>query len=253
MRMNRRQPRERRRDSPFVAFVSCCRFYFGVIGSLLVVAPNLFAGTPGSEMPKRSGALRFAVQVDPHSLDPAQVFSSEEAMLSSLIFDTLLDPSPQASFIPVVAETLPSTSSDTLTHTFRLRPGVFFSNGRELAAVDVVFTLERFFDPKTAAATPSYCRCIEGGPAFEEARKREAASRSSGAGGTSERWIEPVTVSGLQAMDRYTVRIRLTKRDMSFLHAKACPSGGIVPRDEVERVGGRFAARPVGTVREFRA
>jgi ABC-type transport system substrate-binding protein len=241
MSMNRRQPRG---NNPFVYF---CRIYFSFVGILWLVAPLLSADTPGLNVPKRSGTLRLAVQVDPHSLDPAQVFSSEEAMLSSLLFDTLLDPSPQGAFLPVLAETLPSTSLDALTHTFRLRSGVLFSNGRELVADDVVFTLERFFDPKTSAATPSYFRCIEGGLAFEEARKQEAASRSSESGGTAKRWIEPVTVSGLRAMDRRTVQIRLTKTDLSFLHAIACLSAAIVPREEVERAGGRFAAGPVGT------
>ncbi|MCW5556570.1 MAG: ABC transporter substrate-binding protein [Verrucomicrobiae bacterium] len=193
-----------------------------------------------------SGMLRLAVDTDPHSLDPAQVFSREEAMLACFVFNTLLEPNPEGGFRPGLAEALPETSLDGLTHTFRLRRGVLFSNGQEVEAADVVYTFERFFDPETAAATSSYFYAIAGGREFLEARKKEAANLEESARRRGQRWIEPLAVSGLRALDRHTVQIRLNQPDLSFLHVLTSPPGAIVPRLEIERRGSKFASQPVG-------
>ena len=211
---------------------------------LFGVANSLFAADPPI-VPKRGGTLRLATG-DPHSMDPALVFSSAEVMLAYFVFNTLLDPNPEGALIPVLVESLPVTSPDGLTHTFRLRQGVSFSNGRELVADDVVYSLERLFDSKTGSDS-TYFRSIKGGAAFEAARKKEAASTSGGPRLNAGRWIEPMTVSGLGALDRYTVQIQLDKPDLSFLHVIACPPAAIVPREEVERTGRPFGSRPVGT------
>ena len=212
---------------------------------VLLTTPSL----PAAELSKRGGTLRLAVGTDPHSLDPALIFSNEEAMLAYFMFDTLLDPNPKGGFTPALAESLPTTSPDGLAYTFRLRKGVKFSNGRELVADDVVYTFERFFDQKTPGIVPTYYRSIQGSLAFEEARKKEVAASSSGQPPGVGRWIEPLTVSGLLALDRYTVQIRLDQPDLSFLHVLAVASAAIVPREEIERTGSRFSTRPVGTGR----
>lgn len=204
---------------------------------------------PASATPKPGGTIRLAMEADPHSLDPSQIFSNEEAMLGFLMFNTLLESNPDGSLSPVLVESLPTTSHDGRIHTFRLRQGVFFSNGQELTADDVVGSFERFFDPKTEASATAYFRSIEGSAEFEAARKKEISSPSTAPPGRSVRWIEPQTVSGLRALDRYTMQIRLVVPDLSFLHILTSPSGCIVPRTEVDRAGRRFATQPIGTGR----
>lgn len=87
-----------------------------------------------AETPKRGGTLRLAVGADPRSIDAAQVFSDNEAMLAFFLFNTLIDPAPNGGFLPVPAESLPTTSPDGFTHRFRLRQGVRFSSGQELTS-----------------------------------------------------------------------------------------------------------------------
>lgn len=189
------------------------------------------------------------MEADPHSLDPAQIFSTEEAILGFLMFNTLLESNPDGSLSPVLAEALPVTSEDGLSHRFHLRRGVYFSNGQELTADDVVATFERQFDPTVEGAYAGYFRSIEGNEEFSAARRKELASPERASAGRSARWIEPRTVSGLRALDRYTVQIRLTVPDLSFLQILTSPPGCIVPREATDRLGRSFATRPVGTGR----
>ncbi len=196
-----------------------------------------------------SNVLHLAVEVDPHSLDPAQIFSNEEGMIGRFLFQTLLDLDSDGQLVPSLASELPTTSRDGLTHTFRLRPGLRFANGDDLTADDVVYTFERYFDPKNAALTVAYFRSIRGATEFEMARKQEAADPTNRPPGAPERWIEPRTVSGLRALDRRTVQIELTVPDLSFLQILTSPPAAIVPRAEVERSGAAFATRPVGSGR----
>ncbi len=217
---------------------------------LLTIPDSLHAvETISSTPPKSGGILRLAMEEDPRSLDAAQVYSREEAMLALLLFDTLIEAGPDGGFVPGLAEALPVTSKDGLTHTFALRQGVFFSNGKELEAEDVVFSFTRFFDPQARTACSSYFYSIAGGLEFQDARKKEVASRVEGHRTQGGRWIEPLTVSGLRALDRYTVQIRLNLPDLAFLHVLTSPPGSIVPRSEVERVAPRFGTHPIGTGR----
>lgn len=195
------------------------------------------------------GSLRLAIEEDPRSLDAAQVYSREEAMLGFLLFDTLIEAGPDGGFIPGLAESLPVTSEDGLTYIFTLRKNVSFSNGNELEAEDVVASFTRFFDPEAETANSSYFHGIAGGLEFLAARKQESASEPGVGSDRRRRWIEPRTVSGLTALDRHTVRIRMKQPDLSFLQVLTSPPGGIVPRSEVERSGRHFGTRPVGTGR----
>ena len=54
-------------------------------------------------------------------------------------------------------------------------------------------------------------------------------------------------IPGLEVVDRYTLRIRLTKPDLRFLYVFAVPNTAAVAREVVEMYGLDFGAHPVGT------
>ena len=60
------------------------------------------------------------------------------------------------------------------TWTFYLRPGVKFHHGKALTAQDVVFTIERILDPKTASPGRSVLGTIEKVEAVTPARSASA-------------------------------------------------------------------------------
>src|SRR6266487_3853219 len=54
-------------------------------------------------------------------------------------------------------------------------------------------------------------------------------------------------IPGLEAVDRYTLRIRLNAPDLRFLYVFAVPNTAAVAREVVEAYGRDFGAHPVGT------
>jgi ABC-type transport system substrate-binding protein len=54
-------------------------------------------------------------------------------------------------------------------------------------------------------------------------------------------------IPGLQALDRYTLRIRLAEPDNNFLFYMATPATGVVAREVIEAYPGQAGNHPVGT------
>jgi ABC-type transport system substrate-binding protein len=212
---------------------------------LWLACPLRAAEAPARATPKRGGTLRLATDDDPFSLDPLQLWSNHAAALSFLVFNSLLEQRPDGSFVPVLAEAMPDVSADGLAYTFRLHPGVRFSNGRALVADDVVYSFERGCDPTVATSANAFYRNIVGSAEFGAARAKEAAEGRSANGDPTRRRIEPTTVAGLRALDRRRFQLRLKAPDLTAFSAIA--PNGIVPHEEVNRKGRGFGTHPVGT------
>ena len=54
-------------------------------------------------------------------------------------------------------------------------------------------------------------------------------------------------IAGLEVVDRYTLRIRLTQPDLRFLYVFAVPNTAPVAREVVTAYGADIGAHPVGT------
>ena len=143
-----------------------------------------------------------------------------------LLYQGLVEYGDGVNLVPCLAKDW-TLSADQRTYTFHLRPGVRFSNGREVVASDFVFTLERNLDPKTAALTESFFEGIAGARDFQ-------------AGKTPH-------VRGLRAPRSDTLQIELEQPYPSFLYILTLPGALVVPREAVERSGSSFASHPVGT------
>ena len=79
------------------------------------------------------------------------LFSGPEVagfIINNLLFDGLLNSSANGDLVPLLATSLPTVSSDQLTMTFKLKPGVKWTDGRDVTADDVVFTYRVFSAPE---------------------------------------------------------------------------------------------------------
>ncbi|MDH4192485.1 MAG: ABC transporter substrate-binding protein, partial [Betaproteobacteria bacterium] len=123
------------------------------------------------------------------------------------------------------------------------REGIYFTpdpafrgRKRELTAADYVYTFKRFFDP---ANRPPYAFLFEGKiVGLDELGER---ARKTG------RFDYGAPVAGLEAPDRYTLRIRLKQADHGFVHILAFPLTGVVAREVIEAYGDDSNSHPVGT------
>jgi ABC-type transport system substrate-binding protein len=198
------------------------KFASSVIGLLLAA---LVAAAGDDPVPRRGGTLRLALPTDLNSLDPAVAYDTISQPFVMLLYRGLVEYDDGVNLLPCLATDW-SVSADRRTYTFHLRPGVKFSNGREVAASDFVFSLRRLLEPKTGGTSEAFFEEIAGAKEF---RAGKAAD-----------------VRGLRAPRRDTIEIELEQPDPSFLYVLTLPGALVVPREAVEQFGRSFGSHPIG-------
>ncbi len=193
---------------------------------LLVIAVILWAASV-AVAGAGEGTYRRPLGNDPATLDPARVGDIYSRSVSQQIFDGLVQFDQTLTVTPALARHW-TASRDGLRWTFALRRGVKFHHGREMTADDVVYSLTRLVAPKTRSAAADLFMNIQGAAEFRDGRA--------------------TSISGLTAVDRYTVTVTLSEALAPFVSVLAVGHAKIVPREVVEQKGDdAFGAAPVGT------
>ncbi len=195
-------------------------------GPTPTAAPAATQATTGGG-PEKGGEIIVVYKDDLATLDPAIGYDWTNWPAIKLVFDGLLDYDSGTTIQPRIAAALPEVSADGLTYTFKLRQGVKFSNGRELNADDIVYTMTRVLDPTTGSPGAGFFVGIKGAQEFIDG--------------------SATSVEGIQAVDPSTVQFTLTAPDVTFLNKMALNFAFIVPKEEVEKAGENFGHAPVGT------
>ncbi len=177
--------------------------------------------------PQKGGSIVVAYKDDLATLDPAIGYDWTNWPAEKLVFDGLLDYDSGTTIVPRLAASMPDVNADATVYTFKLRQGVKFTNGRELTADDVVYSITRVLDPKTSSPGSGFFTGIQGAQDF-------IAGKAT-------------SVSGIQALDPYTVQFTLTAPDVTFLNKMALNFAYIVPKEVVAQEGQNFGHAPVGT------
>jgi peptide/nickel transport system substrate-binding protein len=102
--------------------------------------PQAAAGGPS---PKKGGTLKMAILGEPPALDPVFTTATITGNVTSHMFEGLF--ARGADFSPklMLADSY-DASKDGLVHTFKLRKGVPFHNGKEMDSEDVSASMERW-------------------------------------------------------------------------------------------------------------
>jgi len=120
------------------------------VAALIVGLALVLALAPPGEAQKRGGVLKFAVPSVKPGLDPAHTTTGDGYMLTQAIFSNLTRIDEHHEAKPQLARSW-EANPDASVWTFHLVQGAKFHNGREVTADDVVFSIERILDPKTAS------------------------------------------------------------------------------------------------------
>ena len=190
--------------------------------------------------------LRIAFPVAETGFDPVRVSDLYSNIVNEAIFERLLTYdylARPAKLVPMTAESMPEVSDGGRTYVLHLKRGIHFApdpafkgRKRELTAEDYVYTFKRFADPALRAP---YGFMVQGKiVGFDEAM--EAAKKSG-------KFDYDATIPGIVALDKYTIRFKLTKVDYLFPYTLAHVPFGAVAREVVEAYGNDIQAHPVGT------
>ncbi|MBY3189202.1 ABC transporter substrate-binding protein [Rhizobium laguerreae] len=179
------------------------------------------------ETPKQGGDIVVTYKDDITTLDPAIGYDWVNWSMIKSLYSRLMDYAPGTpNPVPSLAESF-TVSPDGLIYTFKLHKGVKFSNGREVVASDVKYSIERAVDPKTQGPGAGFFGAIKG---FED----ETGGKTT-------------TLSGIETPDDSTVIFNLSRPDATFLHVLAINFASVVPKEAVEAAAGDFGKKPVGS------
>jgi ABC-type transport system substrate-binding protein len=196
--------------------------------------------------PNPDKVLRFGLQATDEGFDPVRSVNYYSGVILDAIgeplltYDYLARP---AKLVPGVAEAMPEVADEGRTYTFHIRKNVYFApdpafkgKKRELTADDFVYGFKRFLDPKFR----SQWRYMYDGKIIGLSELSKAAEKTG-------RFDYDKPIEGLQAVDRHTLRIRLTRTDFNFPYVLAMASAMPMAREVAEAYGERLSEHPVGT------
>jgi oligopeptide transport system substrate-binding protein len=193
--------------------------------------------------------LHVSFPIAETGFDPQPVGDVYSAYVDRVIFDPLYRYDYLArpyKIVPNTATAMPEISADGKTWIMHVRPGIYFSddpafNGkkRELTAADYVFSWKRVIDPKIRSNNVAVFDGKLGG-----ADKVVAAAKASG------KFDYDAPIEGLQAIDRYTIQVKLNFPTYELQSDLTTSPTAAVAREVIEKYGdesGWAMANPVGT------
>jgi peptide/nickel transport system substrate-binding protein len=145
-----------------------------------VLVPSGTARAPS--VAKRGGTVRVAIYVDPGTIEPATTMNVDQSgqlmaatQLTLVTYREDRGPGTGRQIIPYGAE-MPTLSDDGKTYTFRIRPGLRFSDGSLVTARSFRAGFERLLDPRIGGPWGWQYENVVGARAFMRGR----AARVSG-------------------------------------------------------------------------
>jgi len=205
----------------------------------LLVPSQVIAADPAK-------VLRYAFPAPETGFDPARVSDLYSNTINEAIFDRLLTYdylARPAKLVPMAAEALPEVAENGRVYTYRIRKGIYFTPDpafkgvkRELVAQDFIYSFMRFVDPKIRSP---YGFLVEG--------KIEGLDELAEQAKKTGKFNYDAKVRGLEAVDRYTLRFRLTKNDYNFPYITTHLPSYAVAREVIDAYGDESIAHPVGT------
>jgi ABC-type transport system substrate-binding protein len=197
------------------------------------------AGASASESTAASattgGTVSVAFNSDIQYFDPAKGYDVVSWPAERLIYEPLLQYDSGTKLIPLLADGMPTVSSDGKTYTFKLHSGVKFVNPdgsvlRDMNADDVVDSINRVLDPNFKPSASPVSGAFFG----------NIVGANDVIGGKAK------TASGIKRVDDLTVEFTLNQADATFLNVMATPFSSVVPKGTVHDAA-QVAAKPIGT------
>jgi len=177
----------------------------------LGAAAALAAPSGPAATPKRGGSITIARIEDSQSFDKTNVFQNESIWITEQINETLYTAANDGKTLRPWLATSYAASPDGKTYTFKLRPGVKFSNGQAMTAADVKFSID------------------------------DARAQSKGWG-----YLD-AAIKSIKALDPSTVVFNLKYRWAPFVADIALFANGIIPKNFAGQSRKAFYTHPIGT------
>jgi oligopeptide transport system substrate-binding protein len=162
----------------------------------LLVASCSFQRAEGEPNGK---TFTFRLLGEPETLDWNKAHTPIETYLLMNLMEGLVTYDSEMKVVPDLAESW-TVSKDGLTYTFKIRPGVKWSDGVSLKAADFVFSWKRLLSPATAASYAYFLFDVKGAEEFNKGA------------------IKDFDQVGVKATDERTLEVKLKRPIAYWLH-----------------------------------
>lgn len=171
-------------------------------------------GSTSTGSQKSGGTLKVVSGTAADSLDPQFGYTTQSSQADNMVYTPLLtyvykEGTAGTALQPGLAEALPTVSADGLTYTFKLRPGLTFSDGSKVVASSFTHAIERAIKISWGGSS-FFSGYIKGGTAF-------AAGKAK-------------TITGIKTDDATgSIVITLAKPYGAFSNVLAFPAASPIP------------------------
>jgi oligopeptide transport system substrate-binding protein len=166
----------------------------------------------------KRGDLVFINGAEPETLDPGLITGQPEGRVVNALFEGLTTFNAEARAVPGMAESW-TISDDKRVYTFKLRPGITWSDGTPITAQDFVDSWRRTLLPETAASYNYQLFYVKNAQPFAEGK------------------ITDFSQVGVKALDERTLEVTLENPTPFFLDLCATPPLAPVPVKVIEKFG----------------
>ena len=168
-------------------------------------------------MPSFAATLNRGIGNDPDSLDPQKAIGTSSSILIYDLFEGLVSVDERGRLAPGVASEWLVDPTQRV-YTFKIRPGLKWSDGAPLTAADFEYSFRRLMLPETAARYASFLFPI-----------RNARAVNTGKA--------PADSLGVKALDALTLRIELEAPAPQLAELLTSVGAVAVPRHVIEKEG----------------
>ncbi len=181
-----------------------------------LLAASAIAGPSGSAGPQASssgqarvgGTFKHSLSVDIDYVDPALAYYVPSWSIMYATAGMLMNypdaPAPRGSrLVPEIAAGFPRISRNGLTYTFQLKRGYRLSNGQPVTAANFVYAVNRNLNRRMSSPAQPFIEDVVGAEAVIAGRAQRA--------------------TGIRALGRYTLQLRMSRRSPDLLARLAMP------------------------------
>jgi oligopeptide transport system substrate-binding protein len=164
----------------------------------------------------------------PNAVDPASLQIAEAVYPGLVVLDKNLTP------IPWAAQALPTVSSDGLTYTFTVKPGLKWSDDTPITSETFAFSMNRALNPCNAFNAAYYLYAIKDAVAFNVDETCVLATH------TLKGPIKTLINDSITTPNAQTLVITLQRPAAYFLAAMSYPASYAVPEQLIKRYGASY-------------
>lgn len=141
--------------SRFVCIIIFCSLLLLTVDGCIPKQPTVTV-TPEISNPQRGGTVVLLIPEEPTSLNLYLAEAGIERQVADAVVEGLVSIYPNGQYYPVLAAELPTlenggVSADFLTVTWKLKPGLKWSDGQPITSQDIKFTWEAVSNPESGA------------------------------------------------------------------------------------------------------